>query len=91
MDINFETSPENYKHWKIDVDHKTAYLILNVNEAPVFTDNGLSVIPDPFTHNPDFLLGLIFRKIRPWFMIRIARIRREILFHTAWVFCPISI
>ena len=35
-------------------DYSLEVLILNVNEAPVFTDNGLSVIPDPFTHKSGF-------------------------------------
>ncbi len=35
-------------------DYSLEVLILNVNEAPVFTDNGLSVISDPFLHKSGF-------------------------------------
>ena len=30
--IQYETSPERYKHWSLDVDGQIATLTMNVNE-----------------------------------------------------------
>ena len=32
MTIDFQTSPENYKHWRLEVDADVAYLTMDVDE-----------------------------------------------------------
>lgn len=36
--INFQTAPENYKHWKLQIDGKTATLTMDVQEDETLVD-----------------------------------------------------